>query len=180
MSQTILLSAGHTNILGQDRGAVSGGFIEGVEATRVRDAVAAYLKESRPDIKILEDGFDGDNQPLTKAVALARTANIALEFHFNAASLSRATGIEVLAKSKDRALAQRIAGAIAGATGLSLRGGDGGYKTDNSGQHHRLAFCEAGGLIVEICFISNPADMNSYKNNFDAMCRSVADVLAAA
>lgn len=172
--KTILVSAGHTNVQGQDRGAAGNGFIEGVEATKVRDAVASYLREK--GLKVIEDGFDGVNEPLTKAVALAKTADVAIEFHFNAAT-PQATGIEVLAKAKHKSLAQSLAIAISTATGLVLRG-ERGYKADNSGQHHRLAFCEAGGLIVEICFISNASDMKAYQSNFETMCKNLAEVLS--
>ncbi|HEY8562814.1 MAG TPA: N-acetylmuramoyl-L-alanine amidase [Pyrinomonadaceae bacterium] len=176
MSKTILISAGHTNVKGQDRGAASGVFVEGVEATRLRDATASYLKELNPNLKVIEDGFDGVNDPLQKAVALARTASVAIEFHFNAGP-AKATGIEVLSKLKNKDLAQKIAGAIHSATGLALRG-ERGWKSDSSGQHHRLAFCEAGGLIVEVAFISNPDDMQSYRINFERLARGVAAVLA--
>lgn len=176
MNKTYLISAGHTNIKGMDRGAAGNGYIEGDEAVKLRDATATYLREK--GFQVSEDGFDGDNQPLTKAIALAKQAGIAIEFHFNAGPPA-ATGIEVLAKPKLKGLAQKLAGAISKATGLKLRG-ESGYKADNSGQHHRLGFCEAGGAIVEVCFISNPDDMKSYKNNFEAICKGIADVLAHA
>jgi len=182
MKKRILVSAGHSNILGLDKGAEGCGFVEGVEAVKVRDAVAARLREMKDDLgvefEVLEDGFDGDNQPLTKAVALARAADVAIEFHFNASDNPKATGIEVLAKPTHKKLAQIIAAGIRAATNLPLRG-DAGYKSDGSGQHHRLVFCEAGGVIVEVCFISNPSDMTAYKTYFEAMCRNIADFLAS-
>lgn len=172
----ILISAGHTNIKGLDQGAAGNGFIEGVEAVKLRDATAAYLRELNKDIKVIEDGFDNDNQPLTKAIALAKTANFAIEFHFNAGPPA-ATGIEVLSKPNKKTFSQKIAGAIHNATDLVLRG-ESGWKADNSGQHHRLGFCEAGGVIVEVGFISNASDMKAYKSNFEAICKGIAEVLA--
>lgn len=174
----ILVSAGHTNVQGQDRGVGAGRFVEGVEAVRLRDTIAAVLRDQ--GLSVLEDGADGINDPLKKALELARRADSAIELHFNASSNSTATGIEVLAKPRHRGLAQKIAGAIKTATNLSLRGGDSGFKADNSGQHHRLAFCEAGGMIVEVCFLTNPSDMNAYEENLEAVARGIADVLATA
>ena len=171
----ILISAGHTNKAGQDRGAAGNGFIEGVEAFKLRDKTAEYLKQYE-NIEVWEDGQDGDNQPLSKALTLARKANRPIEYHFNAGT-PKATGIEVLGKPNHREVWQKLAGAIQKATGLKLRG-DKGFKADNSGQHHRLAFCEAGGVIVEVCFISNKSDMEAYQKGFDAICKNVADVLA--
>lgn len=176
-SKKILISAGHTNVAGQDRGAMGNGFIEGILTTELRDAVAAKLREKGLK-NVVEDGFDGENQPLTKAILLARKSNIAVEFHWNAGPPA-ATGIEVLSKPKHKAMAQKIAGAINAATGLKLRG-ESGWKSDSSGQHHRLGFCEAGGLIVEVCFISNADDMRRYRDNFEAVADGIAAVIAAA
>jgi N-acetylmuramoyl-L-alanine amidase len=176
-TKTILISAGHTNVVGLDRGAAGNGFVEGVLTTELRDAIAAKLRENGVK-NVIEDGFDGENQPLTKAIALAKTAQVAVEFHWNAGPPT-ATGIEVLSKPNKKALAQQLAKAVGDATGIKLRG-DGGWKADNSGPHHRLGFCEAGGLIVEVCFISNATDMRLYRENFEAVVNGVAAVLAAA
>ena len=138
----------------------------------MRDRVVKKLRDS--GVTTITDGADGVSEPLTKAVQLAKRADIAVEIHFNAGPPT-ATGIECLAKPKHKALAQSLCKAINVATGLRLRG-DGGYKPDNSGQHHRLAFCEAGGVVLEVCFISNAADMRAYNENFGR----IADGLAAA
>lgn len=170
MAKTILVSAGHTNVAGSDRGMAGNGFIEGVEATKLRDDVAATLRSAGHTV--IEDGSDGINDPLKRAIALAKTAQTAVEFHFNAGPPT-ATGIEVLAKTKNKQLAQRIAGAIASATGIKLRG-DAGWKSDSSGQHHRLGFCEAGGLIVEVCFMSSRNDMAAYVANYASIVANIA------
>lgn len=146
------------------------GYIEGVEATKLRDDVAEKLRTLGHTV--IEDGSDGVNDPLKRAIALARTAQTAVEFHFNAGP-PKATGIEVLSKPKHKALAQRIAGAIHTATGLVLRG-ENGWKSDSSGQHHRLGFCQAGGLIVEVCFMSSQKDMDAYKANYDEIVAGIA------
>lgn len=173
-NKLILISAGHTNIKGQDRGAAANGYIEGELAVTLRDAVAARLRDLGR--KVSEDGFDGVNDPLTKAIALARAADTALEFHWNSGPAS-ATGVEVLCKSPKKALAQRIAGVVAANLGLRLRG-DKGWKSDTSGAHSRLGFCDAGGLIVEVCFITNADDMAAYHGNFGKLVEGLAAVLA--
>lgn len=170
----ILISAGHTNNPQSDRGAAGNGFIEGVETVKIRDAVAARLRTRGLDV--IEDGSDGINDPLTKAIALAKTADTAIEFHFNAGPPA-ATGVEVLSKPKHRKLGQSIAKSISAVLGIPARGGDAGWKLDSSGQHPRLGFCEAGGLIVEVAFISNKGDMDSYTANFNKMCDAVANAL---
>lgn len=174
--KTILVSAGHSTVKPVDPGAVGHGYKESEIALMMRDAVAEQLQTIGGDeIKIIEDGADGISEPLTKAVALARIADIAIEFHLNAGP-EKATGIEVLAKPKNKKLAQNIAETIGSATNLNLRG-EAGYKPDNSGQHHRLAFCEAGGLIVELCFISNKSDVQKLIQNFETVAVNIAKVL---
>ena len=174
----VLVSAGHCTIKNSnyDSGAVGNGFLEANEALRLRDATAKNLREK--GVTVLEDGADGISEPLTKAIALARQADVAVEFHFNAGP-SAATGIEILAKLNKKSLSQKLGLAIATATGLKLRG-EVGWKRDDSGPHKRLGFCESGGLIIEVCFISNAGDMKAYQKNFDAIARNVADVLATA
>ena len=177
MAKTILVSAGHTNDPRSDRGAAGNGYVEGDEAVKIRDDVARILREEKK-LSVIEDGSDGVNDPLKKAVALARAAEIAVEIHFNSAASPSASGTEVLSKPKHRKLAQSIAKSISANLGIPARGGDVGWKADNSGQHHRLAFCEAGGIIVEICFISNKSDMDKYKSNYRLMCLGIANAIS--
>ncbi len=169
-----LISAGHTNKAGQDRGAAGNGLVEGVEAVLIRDEVASRLRSYGHTVR--EDGSDGVNDPLTKALTLVAGTDLAIEFHFNAGPV-KATGVEVLAKPNRKTEAKRIAKAISVALGLPLRG-EGGYKSDSSGQHHRLAFCQKGGLIVEVCFISNPNDVASYKANKYQLFSDLAHAIA--
>jgi N-acetylmuramoyl-L-alanine amidase len=175
MSKVILVSAGHSTVPPKDPGAVGSGHVEAQETLKLRDAVAANLRAR--GLSVLEDGADGISEPLVKAIALAKKAQVAIEFHFNEGPPA-ATGIEVLSKSNLQPLAKKLASAIHAATGLSLRGTS-GWKAEDSGHHSRLGFCEAGGAIVEVAFITNAVDMKAYSDNFDAVVRNVADVLAA-
>lgn len=172
--KTILISAGHSTVSPRDPGAVGNGYTEAYLAVELRDLVADELRKR--GCKVIEDGADGENQPLKKAISLARQADIAIEFHWNAGPPS-ATGIEVLSKPNKKDLAQAVAGAISSVTKLKLRG-DAGWKSDSSGQHHRLGFCEAGGLVVEVCFISSKVDMAAYTAHKQAVVNNIADIFA--
>jgi N-acetylmuramoyl-L-alanine amidase len=153
-------------------------YVEATEAVLLRDAVAA---ECRLRGKIVfEDSInDGANAPLRDAIALAKKVKgKRAEIHFNGVEDAAANGIEVLCKPNpaDIQIAQKIAGGIHKATGLKLRG-DKGYRPSNSGQHDRLAFIEqANGFIIEICFITNRNDIETYKKNFKAVVNALADV----
>lgn len=167
----ILISAGHSMT---DSGAVNGGLKENEQAVLFRNAVGHYLKQA--NVPYVTDGFGKHNMMLRDAVKLARGKTIAVEFHFNAASSRQARGIEVLANMKDKRLAQDIARAVNSITSSPLRG-DKGYKPENAGQHHRLVFVQAGGLIVELEFISNDEAMRVYLGSYWKAARAVADVL---
>lgn len=177
-ASSILLSAGHSTVPPRDSGSVGNGFVEAKEALKIRDALADKLTAKGREV--FEDGTDGESLPLRKAISLARSVTrkggIALEFHFNAFSKASANGVEVLSKKKDKKLAQVVAGAISESTGIKLRG-DKGWKPENSGQHHRLGFVQAGGLVVEVGFISNATDMHKYTSNFSRMIDKLAEVL---
>lgn len=177
-SKKILVSAGHSTVLPRDPGAVGNGFTEAYLALELRDLVADLLREK--GCVVIEDGEDGQNQPLKKAIDLVRNQKpaAAVEFHWNAGPPS-ATGIEVLAKPDKKRLAQQLAQAISGVTNLEPRGED-GWKPDNSGQHHRLGFCEAGGLIIETCFLTSRVDMDRYTANKGRVAAAIAEVLARA
>lgn len=176
----VFVSAGHSNT---DPGAIgrttAGGQIQEAKfVMAVRDAVSELLALRK--IPHDTDGGRGDNRPLREAVTEARAKGVdgpRVEFHLNSLEGERgkaATGIEVLARPEHKALAQSLAAAVQGATGLPLRG-DKGWKPENSGQHHRLAFISnAGGMICELGFVSNPRECDVLVDRFDALVKALA------
>lgn len=163
----VFLSAGHSLT---DPGAVANGRKEADIAVDFRNMVALYL--DRAGIPVVTDGSHKDNWPLKQAAAEARKHKIAVEFHCNAASPS-ATGVETLQGDSDFALGQSICDAISVQLGIKNRGA----KPENSGQHHRLAFVQAGGIIVELFFITNLSDLAAYDAKKWLAARAVAEVL---
>lgn len=143
-------------------------------AVEFRNLVAFYLQ--RDGIPHELDGHGTQNLPLREAVVKARRHPIGVEFHTNSFSSPTATGTEVLCAAKDRGLAAEISAAIARA--LVIR--DRGAKPENAGQHHRLAFVQAGGMVVELFFLSNPSDLAQYDGRKWLAARDVAAVLARA
>ena len=171
----IFVSAGHSE---KDPGAISKGGIKEAElALRLRNRVVAALRAKGHDP--LSDGEGTENRPLTEAVKVAKknAKGINVEIHFNAGPAT-ARGVEALAYAVHKVLCKDLCGAIAKHTGSPLRG-DFGWKAPNSGQHHRLAFCEAGGLILEVEFISSAAGLAKYLSNEPLIAESLAEALAA-
>jgi len=166
----VLISAGHSMT---DPGACANGLKEAVLALELRDKIYNLLVAKK--INVLRDGDDGINQPLRKAIKLAEISDLAIELHFNAGQ-STATGIEALAKIKHKAAAQALCQAIGSVLSIPIRG-DKGWKADNSGQHHRLGFCEAGGIILEVAFITSKKDMDWYTKRVDEVAKKLADAI---
>lgn len=168
-----LISAGHG---AADPGAVAHGHTEAAIALDMRDSVAARLLEMRH--AVLTDGGRGQNMPLRQAVALVKGTDLAVELHCNASVNAHATGVEVIAPPALKLVAQRIARAIAGETGQKLRG-EAGWIDQSNSQHGKLAFVQAGGLIVEMFFLSNLADLKTYQATKDRVALALAGAICA-
>lgn len=171
MNRTIYLSAGHSF---KDPGAISGSAREADIAVEMRNMVSAELNSMGVLHRV--DGIGAQNPPLTQAIIEARKADFPVEFHCNSFATPTATGVETLQGAEDKALGAEICAVIAGALGIKNRGA----KPENSGHHARLGFVGAGGIIVEMFFISNPDDLAKWRKNKAAAARAVAGVLAQA
>ena len=173
MTKTVTLTAGHSNT---DPGAVNGSDREADLAQDMRNIVASILRDDY-GLTVKTDGTGKGNLSLGEAVKLIRGSDVAIEFHTNAAASKTATGVEALSTPKNKRWCQVLSRAVADATGWTLRG-DGGFKPDNAGQHSRLAYAQAGGIVFEPFFISNDADLKLFKERKWIICRAVADAVA--
>lgn len=173
MSKIIVLTAGHSNT---DPGAVNGSDREADIAQDIRNIVASILRDDY-GLTVRTDGEGKGNMPLREAVKLIRGSDVAVEFHTNAAANKAATGVEALSTPKNKRWCQVLSRAVADATGWKLRG-EGGFKPDNAGQHSRLAYAQAGGIVFEPFFISNDADLKFFKERKWAICRAIATAIA--
>lgn len=170
--KTVFLSAGHSTT---DPGATANGRREADLAVDMRNMVALYL--DRWGVPFAVDGEGSENLPLAATVALTRQRDdVEVEFHCNASDNRQASGVETLSGPRDMALGARICDAIA--TGLGIR--NRGAKPENAGQHHRLAFVQAGGIIVETLFLTSSIDLAAWDARKWLAARNVATVLAEA
>lgn len=165
------ITAGHSNT---DPGACANGYKEADLAVWLRDIVASKLRQLGHTV--LEDGVDGQNQPLTTAISLIPKADKAIEIHFNAAASALACGVETIALPKDKKLAQSLSVAIADVLGTKLRG-EGGYIDQSKSARGKLGFVSKGGLIIEVCFITNKAEMDSYQDRKWLVASAITRVL---
>lgn len=163
----VFLSAGHSNT---DSGAIANGRRESDFTVEFRNYVAFYLESW--GVPHATDGKGAENWPLSKAVAAAKDFDIAVEFHCNAGSAS-ANGVETLSGPKDMVLGQKICDIFESVLGLRNRGA----KPENAGQHGRLAFVRAGGIIVEMFFITSKKDIAMYELKKWVAAKAVATLL---
>ena len=143
--------------------------------TDLRNRVKVILESD--GYTVITDGKGEENLILSKAVALIPTGEFAIELHLNAAESTQAHGIEALAKSGLKSKGQILCESISNDMGYTIRGLEGGWKSTDSGQHSRLAYCEAGGIILELFFISNKEELDSYINDPDKVSRAIATAI---
>lgn len=168
MTKPIVITAGHSNT---DPGATAGVLTEAHIVTDFRNLVAYYLRRSGANFAT--DGDGHENWPLRDAAMLARNSIVAVEFHCNSFTNPNATGVETLSSASDKDVGRRLCEAVAGVLYITNRGA----KAEGSGQHSRLAFVQAGGIILELFFLSNPSDLKAYLDKKWLVARAVADVL---
>lgn len=165
---TIVITAGHSNT---DPGATNGPITEAHIVTDFRNMVAHYLASA--NVYFVTDGSGHNNLPLSHAIKLITPDSLAVEFHCNAFADPKATGVETLSNDDLKPLGAELCHAVSSC----LRIKDRGAKSEGSGQHSRLGFVRAGGLILELFFLSNPDDLKAYMDKKWVLARSVANVL---
>lgn len=166
--KTVFISAGHSD---SDPGAKANGWTEANIVLELRDNVASRLAEK---LAFISDGQKGTNLPLAEAAREASKADIAVEFHCNAAASGEASGTEALGTNSDTRFGEALCSAISGALGIPNRG----HKPEGSGQHSRLAFVsDGGGIIVELFFLTNEGDLQAYRDNKGLAADEIADAI---
>ena len=166
-----VITAGHSDV---DPGAVGNGQTEAGIARELRNIVASKLRAMGH--RVITDGEPASNKPLRDAIALIPQGRVAVELHCNAAASPAAGGVECISLPKDKLLSQRLSRAVARVLELRVRG-DGGWIDQSQSARGKLGYVNAGGLILEVFFISNPAEMTLYQARKWLVAQAIADVL---
>lgn len=167
------VTAGHGD---KDPGAVAKtGETEAALMTELRDLVADKLRSMGHEVKT--DGAKWENWPLVRALKLIPEADTAIELHTNAFTNPAAGGVEVISLPAQREMARTIARRIAHTLETKVRGA-GGWIDQSESARGRLAFVNAGGLIVEVFFISNPDELDRYQDRKLLVAAAIAESLA--
>ncbi|MCL2407909.1 MAG: N-acetylmuramoyl-L-alanine amidase, partial [Defluviitaleaceae bacterium] len=104
-----------------------------------------------------------------------------VSIHFNAVDGTRDAGIGVETCYREgnkemRTIAARISKAISDASGLILRRGDGTFARSDLGFLNRTNIDRA--VLLEVCFVNSRKDVQLYQENFDAICKAIAEAIA--
>lgn len=163
----IYISAGHSN---SDPGASANGATEAQIVVEFRDMIAFYLEQALAPYNT--DGVKGDNKPLNEAVKGFKREDVAVEVHLNAASPA-ASGVETLSAPDQYTFCNKICSVVADRLKIKNRGA----KAESSGQHSKLAFVSAGGIILELFFLTNVSDLASYNEVKWLLAKDIAGLL---
>lgn len=167
---SILLSAGHS---GRQPGAIAFGVKEADIVTEFRDMVAAEIRCLDPKVGVVTDGAIGINNELKDVIPLVDDHKIAVEFHCNSSENPKARGVECLSLEKHKWISQLISADIAKITGCVIRG-DKGWVPQEKSARGKLGFVGAGGIIVELFFISNPVELGMYRAKKAQLAKAIA------
>jgi len=183
--RTVFLSAGHTNNPKRDMGAMSVYGTEGEETVLFRGRLSNKLKSL--NVPVVSDYDDSTlSQSLAYFKNLTSSKSIVVDIHFNSSSSNKATGVEVLIPKDNTDFERQLGSTVSIAIGkilmIPVRGlyrGLRGIKTELESHHGRLGWMNLTGenILIEICFISNKDDMQSYRKNLDKLVEEVALIL---
>lgn len=169
------VTAGHC---AYDPGAIAAdGTKEAALMVELRDIVAHKLRQEGHTVRT--DGGWRQNLPLVNAMALVPGSDAAIELHTNAFTNPAATGVEVVSLPAQADLARRLARSIAHVLEIPVRG-SGGWIDQTKTARGRLGFVRAGGLVVEVFFLSNPTDFARYRDRKWLVATAIANALQAA
>ena len=168
--RSFAVSSGHGKYI---RGA-SGYLDEVDEARRVVERVADMLQSAGVSVKTFHDNTSHDQSTNLNAIVNwhnKQSRELDVSIHFNAyQTTSKPMGTECLYKTQEE-LAAVVARKIADATDLPNRGAK--YRSD-------LKFLNSTAkpaVLVETVFVDSSADEDAYNENFEEVCRAIAEAL---
>ena len=169
--KSVCISSGHGKYI---RGA-SGYLDEVDEARRVVDRTATMLREVGVTVTTFHDNTSHDQSTNLNTIVNfhnKQSRELDCSIHFNAyQTTSKPMGCECLYKTQDE-LAAVVARNLADATGLPNRGAK--YRGD-------LKFLNSTAkpaVLVETVFVDSLADEEAYNENFEDVCKAIAEALS--
>lgn len=171
----IAISAGHSP---KEPGAAGNGYKEELLAIELRDLIVAELKALG-----VSPIVDSNENALKASIAFFKNLlaidSLVIDLHWNASLSTQANGTEVLVPGEYNAFEYDLACAVSGTITNILNTkprGINGVKTELESHHGRLGWMRLNGnnILIEVCFISNPLDMEKYQKNKLSLAKQLA------
>ncbi|PZP42189.1 MAG: N-acetylmuramoyl-L-alanine amidase [Pseudopedobacter saltans] len=168
----IFLSAGHHL---KDTGAIGiSGRQENQETIKLRDAILNFIK---PTYKVITDN---DSETLAQYLNRIKPGNgsVVLELHFDAYN-QKASGTTGLYKDGANNLSIQFANELTEKVSTLLNIPNRGGKSESQSNRGKLGLTRKDGITVllELCFIDNGIDMQTYDIHFMDLAKLIANLL---
>ena len=173
--KTLIIGAGHG---GSDPGASGNGYVESILAIESRNMLVADLQKLGVNPLV-----DPDSNALAESLAFFKPffkpGSVNIDIHWNASDNPSATGTEVLISTTATPFEKQLGGKIAETIATTLGIKNRGLKTELDSARKYLAWMHQPGrnFIIEMCFISNKADMDKYQGKKHELSVKMADIL---
>lgn len=169
----VFISAGHHL---KDSGAPGvNGRKEADEAIKFRNAVVKYLEPT--GVKIITDN---DTETLPQYLNRIQSGNgsVVIEFHFDAFD-GIASGTTALVGDDSDRLDKLFAKEIVDTTSKVLNIPNRGVKSESQSHRGRLGLMREQGIVclLEVCFIDNKNDMDSFDKNFYTLASELSKII---
>lgn len=169
----VFISAGHHL---KDSGAPGvNGRKEADEAIKFRNAVVKYLEPT--GVKIITDN---DTETLPQYLNKIQSGNgsVVIEFHFDAFN-EIASGTTALVGDDADRLDKLFAKEIVDTTSKVLNIPNRGVKSESQSHRGRLGLMREQGIVclLEVCFIDNKNDMDSFDKNFYTLASELSKII---
>ena len=173
----ILISSGHGKFVAGASDIID----EVTEARKVTNRVAEILKKNGIEVSVFHDDTSKNHRDNINTIVSHHSGQVReldVSVHFNAVAGTREAGIGVetlyrKGNKKMKQLASNISKAISNSSGLILRRVDGTFPVTNIGFLNSLK----NSVLLEICFVNSHTDVRLYRENFEAICQSIAESL---
>lgn len=172
----LFLLAGHDNT--HDPGAVANGVQEAQLALEQRQLVHEALLACSP-VVLLEPPELNLTDTINWVKERVTPQDVVLDLHFNAASPA-ARGSECFHRENGPPLEREIAAGLSAAVAETLATHDRGAKPESWSQHPRLGMLHTGAgtsLLMETCFLTNSAELETYLARKKPVAKAIADTL---
>lgn len=174
MIEVIFPSAGHHD---NDPGAVYNGVKEADKTKEFRNLISNCLS-AKNHAHIMDQDAETNAQYQNRIKP--GSGSVLLDIHFNAHSNTTATGTEMIIANNANSLSKQMAQELADGTACILGIANRGVKTEAQTARGKIGILNLNAgiaVLAEICFISNPNDMQRYESCKNELAAFYADVL---